>query len=232
MGERGGGPSAAEMGFKHKTAEDTFFGEEGALDEKSSIELMAKGMSVKELEEFDYRYGSNPKTALEIDSLIKKAQLREDGEKKEVAEKNETMIAELGSLLHNEWRASRKKEDGTFESRQKKTKDQDWILKNGSEEVDIANTDYENLPEDWKGENKLSAEVAIHDIQKAVNEKRALNKEFVESASDSLHIKWLERNGSWAPPEQNIPYNELSEEEKEKDRVIIRKAIQIFQASK
>ena len=47
-----------------------------------------------------------------------------------------------------------------------------------------------------------------------------------------LCMKWLERNGSWAPAEQNKPYAELSEEEKEKDRVIIKKAIELYQSSK
>jgi len=40
-----------------------------------------------------------------------------------------------------------------------------------------------------------------------------------------MHDKWLERNGEWAPAEQKLPYDELSEEEKEKDRVVIKKAI-------
>lgn len=133
----------------------------------------------------------------------------------------------VGSELHDEWRAPRKKEDGTFEPRIKKTKDQAWSQTHGGAvEVDIANTAYAELPEDWKGENKISAEVAVGEITKALQEKRELDEKFIEDASSVLHVKWLERNGSWAPPEQNKPYAELSEEEKEKDRVIIRKAIE------
>lgn len=146
--------------------------------------------------------------------------------KEEVLKQEQTAI--LGGLLHDEWRAPRKQEDGTFDPRIKKTKDQEWIKNYGTEEVDIANTKYEDLPEDWKGENKISAEVTLTEIYKAKNGNEGLNDEFVEKASAILHEKWLERNGSWAPAEQKLPYTELSEEEKEKDRVIIRKGLEIF----
>jgi len=82
------------------------------------------------------------------------------------------------------------------------------------------------LPEDWKGENKISAEVTLDEVYKAKNGNEELNDEFVEKASAILHEKWLERNGAWAPAEQKLPYAELSEEEK--DRVIIRKGLEIF----
>jgi len=145
--------------------------------------------------------------------------------------KKESQISELGALLHDEWRESRKKEDGTFDPRLKKTKDEAWIKEHGIDEIDIANTDYANLPEDWKGENKISAEVAIEEVYGAVENKKELDDAFVESASEAMHVKWLERNGSWAPPEQKLPYAELSEEEKEKDRVIIKKAIEIYRST-
>lgn len=144
--------------------------------------------------------------------------------------KKKDQINELDALLHDEWRESRKKEDGTFEPRLKNTKDEAWSKEHGVDEIDIANTDYANLPEDWKGENKISAEVAVGEVYKAVFNKKELDGAFVESASEAMHVKWLERNGSWAPPEQKLPYAELSEDEKEKDRVIIRKALEIYQS--
>lgn len=138
-------------------------------------------------------------------------------------------IAELGSLLHDEWRAPRKKEDGTFEPREKSTKDEAWVKARGTDKVDIANTDYNNLPEDWKGENKASAEVAMALIHEANSRGDMFDTDiFIEEASDKIHDAWLQRNGSWAPPEQNKPYAELSEDEKEKDRAIVRKAIEIY----
>ncbi|HSA08274.1 MAG TPA: hypothetical protein P5099_02800 [Candidatus Moranbacteria bacterium] len=141
------------------------------------------------------------------------------------------LITKLSGLLHDEWRASRKKDDGTFEPHIKKTKDQAWSEKNGTDEIDIANTDYANLPEDWKGENKISAEVAMDEICKAIENGQELNSDFIEKASEIMHIKWFERNVSWAPAEQNKPYAELSEGEKEKDRLIMKKAIEIFNSA-
>lgn len=137
----------------------------------------------------------------------------------------ESLVAIVGSELHDEWRAPRKKEDSTFEPRIKKTKDEKWVASHEADEVDIANTAYDQLPEDWKGENKISAQIAIDEVLKAETD---LNAEFIEHASSILHDKWLERNGSWAPEDQKKPYARLSEEEKEKDRVIVRKAIERY----
>jgi len=137
------------------------------------------------------------------------------------------LITEIGSKLHDEWRAPRIKEDGTFEPRVKNTKDEKWAAAHGSSEVDIANTAYAELPEDWKGENKISAEVAVGEIYKVGG--KNLNDAFVEKASAVMHVKWLERNAGWASEEQKKPFAELSEEEKEKDRVIVRKTVEIFE---
>jgi hypothetical protein len=145
------------------------------------------------------------------------------------------LIAEVGAKLHDEWRAPREEKDadgvgtGKFAKRIKTTKDETWKTAHGTAEVDIANTKYDDLPEDWKGENKISAEVAIGEIYKVGG--KSLDETFVEKASAVMHEKWLERNGSWAPAEQNKPYAELSDGEKEKDRVIIRKAIEIFKST-
>mgnify|MGYP001096394945 CR=1 FL=1 len=147
-------------------------------------------------------------------------------------QQKQQQVAELGSLLHDEWRAPRKQEDGTFEPRMKKTKDQDWIDKHGTEDIDIANSSYNELPEDWKGENKISAEVAMDQIYEAISQQKELDVSFIEDASSVIHDKWLERNKDWAPAEQNKPYGELSEEEKDKDRAIIKKAIEVYNGAK
>lgn len=146
-------------------------------------------------------------------------------------QKRQRLVDAVGSVLHEEWRkgygesAKNKNEDGSVKPRVKKTKDAEWIAANGKDEVDIYAASYAELPEDWKGENKASAEVAVDEILKAQDSGKALNESFIEEASAVIHEKWLDRNGSWAPVEQNKPYAELSEEEKEKDRVVIREAI-------
>jgi hypothetical protein len=147
------------------------------------------------------------------------------------SEAKQQLVTKLGSLLHDEWRAPRKQADGSFEPRIKKTKDEAWKAAQGKEEVDIANTSFADLPADWQGENRAAAEVAMNQVFQAAESGKMLDKAFIEDASAAVHDKWLERNGSWAPAEQKKPFGELSEEEREKDRAQIRKAIEIFEAA-
>ena len=133
-------------------------------------------------------------------------------------------VQKLASLLHDKWRETRKKEDGSYESRWKITKDKDWTGKYGTDQVDIANTEYKHLPKDWQGENKASAEVAVVLVKEAGEEGRVLD---IEEAAAFIHEKWLERNGAWAPPEQTKAYDALLEADKEKDRNIILSAMNL-----
>jgi len=114
----------------------------------------------------------------------------------------------IASDLHEDWRASRKQDDGTFAPRLKPDG-------NGGE-VDIANTAYSDLPPKWQAENKAAAEGAA----RAVLE----NPDDLERAADAVHKDWLTRNGDSAPPWQKQSYKYLPEEEKEKDRVVARAA--------
>lgn len=141
------------------------------------------------------------------------------------------LVTKLGSLLHEEWRAPRKQADGTFEPRVKGTKDETWKAAQGKTEVDIANTSFADLPADWQGENLAAAEVAMNEVFSAVENGGLLNAAFVEKASAAVHNKWLKRNGAWAPAEQKKPFGELAEDEKEKDRAQVRKAIEIYEAA-
>ncbi|MEI7511958.1 MAG: hypothetical protein WCK01_00660 [Candidatus Uhrbacteria bacterium] len=137
------------------------------------------------------------------------------------------LVARLGGELHEEWKKGWRATHGD-EPRMKKTKDSNWISRHkGAVELDIASTDYKDLPNEWQHENKASAEIAVEQTMKAVEAGEDLDEAFIERASSVLHDKWLERNGSWAPAEQKLPYSELSEEEKEKDRVIIRSAVNL-----
>ena len=145
-------------------------------------------------------------------------------------ENNETIerVENLSNEIHEEWRGHFWREElKDYEPVIKKTKDPAWSQAHGgATEVDIANTKYEDLPNDWQRENKISAEFAVTEVEKAIKVGTLLDESFIEATSSAFHDKWLKRNGSWAPAEQNKPYTELSEEEKQKDRVIIRKAVE------
>lgn len=145
---------------------------------------------------------------------------------------------ELGSLLHDEWRATQPKlEDGTYKPRVKvfvQTEEgkEKWfneaeIPANSTElkRQDIANTDFENLDPDWRAENGSAAEVAMNLVWEAKTTSKELDDSFIEEASSTVHDKWKERN-PWNEKLQ-VPYLELPEEEKERDRAQVRKAIEI-----
>ncbi len=92
--------------------------------------------------------------------------------------------------------------------------------------IDIAGLDNSQLDPGNAGENTASAEGAIKATLDAVLSGRNLDSaEVVESISTIIHDEWMTRNGSWAPAHQMVPFDQLSEGEKEKDRVIARHAI-------
>ena len=135
---------------------------------------------------------------------------------------------DLASDLHEEWRNTRLKDDGTYEERWKESTDEEWNNIHGTNKVDIANTSFKDLPANYKQENLEAAKVVIElTYDKIVNSEELSIESFEEMAS-IVHDKWLERN-SWAyesSPELAVPYQELSEEEKDKDRIQLRQAIE------
>ena len=81
-------------------------------------------------------------------------------------------------------------------------------------EVDIANTDYKDLPEKWQADNRAAA-VSV------VDQLLANPSADIETLADLVHEDWLSRNGERAEPGQKLPYAKLSGEEKQKDRDVV-----------
>ena len=134
----------------------------------------------------------------------------------------------LGSDIHEAWREPRKKEDGTFEPRIKKTTDEKWIASHGTDEVDIANCPFEQLPSDWQRENLEAAKVAIGLVYDKTMASEPITPEELEQMGSIIHEKWLERNDYvYGPIEQGgrpdlaVPYEKLDPTEKEKDKAHI-----------
>ena len=139
-------------------------------------------------------------------------------------------ILTLASLLHDKWRENRWRDASQdYEPRIKTTKDEQWIKVNGGvTEIDIANTDFIGLPKDWQAENEASAQVAAMLLSNALKSGTSLDNDFIEMASAVIHEKWLDRNHAFASDDQKFIYEDLSEDEKDKDRVIIKKAIELY----
>lgn len=91
-------------------------------------------------------------------------------------------------------------------------------------QVDILNTSYSDLPPKWQAENKAQAESAIGLVAKDLE--GAMGN--IEGLAAQVHEQWLSRN-SWAKDGPlGVPYNELPEEEKQKDRDVIEAAYEIL----
>lgn len=157
--------------------------------------------------------------------------------KQELAEKlssdpKEYFAKKMGSYLHEEWRKTRLKEDWTYEPRMKKSKDFAWTEKHGTDDVDIANTSFEDLPSNWQYENLEAAKVAVELVYEKVLNGEEITPEMIEEMSSVVHKKWLERN-DWAKDgELGVQYDQLPEDEKAKDRTQVEAAIRIISEEK
>ena len=134
---------------------------------------------------------------------------------RQLEQKKDQMIESLARLMHESWRQKRyNKETNTYNPRFKPIEDKEWIDKhNGISEVDIANTSFDNLPDDWKEENRISAKVAI---------------EKVNDILYLIHDNWLDRNDASASEEQKVQYSKLPKEEKQKDIDVLEEAVRVI----
>lgn len=122
-----------------------------------------------------------------------------------------------------------------------KAKYSDWVLENRAlldagrlkVEIDIAHLDNNQLDPGNSAENTAAAKGALKvTLEALLSLKDLRDPSLVEELSAKIHAQWMDRNGSWAlkdAPQQMVPYEQLSEEEKDKDRVIARLAISAVQ---
>ena len=112
-----------------------------------------------------------------------------------------------------------------------KSEDKEWNMKHWTDAVDIANTKFEDLPSNRKYENFEAAKVAVDLLYDKVVSWEEIDPEVIEEMSKIVHKKRLERNWiDWSFENQRVDYENLSEEEKSKDRIQIELAIQIIKS--
>ena len=144
-------------------------------------------------------------------------------------EKSE-IIQEVASTFHEEWRKNRLQDDWTYKPMIEKSEDEKRTEKHWTDTVDIANTAFEDLPNNWQYENIQAAKVAVDLVYEKDLEK--ITAETIEELSNIVHEKRLERNWiAWSFENQRVAYKDLSEEEKAKDRAQIEIAIKILKQS-
>jgi len=94
--------------------------------------------------------------------------------------------------------------------------------------VDILNMEYNELPSDWAHENRATAQVACKYVLQGLRRKQLFKQSLIEEISDIVHIQWMKRNAEYAPKELMVPYVNLTEIEKDKDRKAVFLACRLF----
>ncbi len=133
------------------------------------------------------------------------------------------LVAHLAPLAHEDWRTSRKFENGLYEPRVKKVKDGHG----GFIEVDIANTHFDALPVEWQRNNRAYATLTVAAIMQVEKENGTVDS--IERAAAVFHEKWIRFNSGSAAEALHVPFADLPEDEKEKDRRIVRRAFEVYE---
>lgn len=144
----------------------------------------------------------------------------------------EALSYDLGTDLHDIWRMTRKRTDGSFESRIKLSTDLEWNDIHGTDQVDIANCSFYELPFNCQFENLEAARIVINLVYDKIINGILISLDDLEYMSSIVHDEWLKRN-SWAydsKPELTVSYEQLSLEEKNKDKNQVILAIKKVQA--
>ena len=145
--------------------------------------------------------------------------------------KKSEIVWEVALAFHEKWRENRLQSDGKYKPMIEKSEDEDWIKNHWTDTVDIANTEFEDLPSNRKYENFEAAKIAVDLVYEKVVNWEEITSEEVEEMSRIVHEKRFERNWiEWSFENQRVDYEELSEEEKVKDRIQIELAIQIIKS--
>lgn len=166
---------------------------------------------------------------------------------------NKKTLKQAATSAHKEWQKNWQSQNGD-EPRWKDTKDEKWISKHGTDKVDIAHTDFNQLPKDWQKDNVLGANSAMKAVQEQIAEQLKESVDYnngvirtgpevfskenidkcsidIEKASAKVHDAWVKRNGAqdWVKETGlDKPYAELPEDEKEKDRAFVKLVISLM----
>ena len=122
----------------------------------------------------------------------------------------ENAVHQFASSAHEEWRRN-------FDSTGTKPR----IKKNSDGTEGDINVPFDKLHPDWQKENLAAGQAAERAVKKFPHD--------IEKAAEYIHIKWMKRNPKADyNAAQHVPYNELPEDEKEKDRVHVRTMMKLL----
>ena len=122
----------------------------------------------------------------------------------------ENAVTQFASAAHDEWRRN-------FDP----TGTKERVKKNSDGSEGNINVPFEKLHPDWQRENLAAGRAAAEAVIKFPDD--------MEKAAEYIHIQWMKRNPKADyNAAQHVPYDELPENEKEKDRVHVRTMINLM----
>lgn len=135
----------------------------------------------------------------------------------------------IARAIHERWRAAQDAGGNGLRWKSAPVGDLGWIERNaqslgdrarvssGGAEIDLQRLSFDELPPTFVAETTRAAEHVVGLLQASPGLS-------LEALAADVHIAWLQRNGEDAAPALAVAYAELSEHEKEKDRIIVRTA--------
>jgi hypothetical protein len=122
----------------------------------------------------------------------------------------EGAVTQFASMAHEEWRKN-------FDP----TGSKERIKKNSDGTEGNINVPFEKLHPDWQKENLAAGKAAEDAVKKFPND--------IEQAAEYIHIEWMKRNPKADyNAAQHVAYDQLPEDEKEKDRVHVRTMMKLM----
>jgi hypothetical protein len=122
----------------------------------------------------------------------------------------ENAVHRFASMAHEEWRRN-------YDATGTKPR----IKKNSDGSEGDINVPFDDLHPDWQRENLAAGQAAEEAVTKFPHD--------MEKAAEYIHIKWMHRNPKADyNAAQHVPYDELPEDEKEKDRVHARTMMKLL----
>lgn len=122
----------------------------------------------------------------------------------------EGAVTQFASMAHEEWRKN-------FDP----TGSKERIKKNSDGSEGNINVPFEKLHPDWQKENLAAGRAAEDAVKKFPDD--------IEQAAEYIHIEWMKRNPKADyNAAQHVAYDQLPEDEKEKDRVHVRTMIKLM----
>ena len=116
-------------------------------------------------------------------------------------QKEETAVKRFASIQHEKWRKSFDPEQSGKER----------IKSNSDGTSGNINVPFDQLHPDWQKENIDAGKAALEAVKKYGSD--------IERAAEHVHNEWMKRNPkNDYNAHQHVPYSQLSEEEKNKDK--------------